>query len=171
MIMDKAVPGKPLPAVTFPLLDGGEFSPGHSGGWELLVVYRGQFCPRCKKYLATLDGLRDRLQAAGVALHVVSADSPEEATVDRTTHGWQFPLGHSLSVDDMRKLGLYVTTPDPSSALGLPYAEPGVFFTTPDGVLQIVCTSNAASFRPDLDVLVDGVEATIAKGMPIRGLM
>ena len=71
----------------------------------------------------------------------------------------------------MRALGLYVTAPDPSSANGTPYAEPGVFFTTPDGLLQIVCTSNAASFRPDLDVLVDGVEATIAKGMPIRGLL
>ena len=169
--MDRPAPGAPLPAVTFPLVDGGQAAPGTSGGWELLVVYRGQFCPRCKKYLAKLDASGDRLSAANVALTVVSADSRDEAVADREAHGWTFPLGHSLDVDAMRTLGLYVTAPDPSSANGTPYAEPGVFLTTPDGLLQIVCTSNAASFRPDLDVLVDGVEMTIAKGMPIRGLL
>jgi len=169
--MNRSTPGARLPAVTFPLVDGGDATPGTSGGWELLVVYRGQFCPRCKRYLARLDALRDRLSAAGVALLVVSADSLDEAVADRTEHGWRFPLGHSLDVDAMRALGLYITKADPSSANGLPYAEPGVFLTTPDGLLQIVCTSNAASFRPDLEVLVDGVEATIAKGMPIRGLV
>jgi len=166
-----ATPGARLPTVTFPLVDGGEASPGTSGGWELLVVYRGQFCPRCKRYLARLDALTERLSAAGVALLVVSGDSLDEAVADRAEHGWKFPLGHSLDVDAMRALGLYITAPDPSSAKRLPYAEPGVFLTTPEGLLQIVCTSNAASFRPDLEVLVDGVEMTIAKGMPIRGLV
>ena len=170
--MNRPMPGEPLPSITFPLVDGGgDATPGTRGGWELLVVYRGRFCPRCKTYLAKLDALAERLRAADVALLVVSADSRDEAVADREAHGWTFPLGHSLDVEQMRALGLYVTAPDPSSANGTPYAEPGVFFTTPDGLLQIVCTSNAASFRPDLDVLVDGIEATIAKGMPIRGLL
>jgi len=164
-------PGETLPSITFPLVDGGNANPGTSGGWELLVVYRGQFCPRCKKYLEKLEGLQTRLRDAKVSLTVVSADSRDEAMADRVTHGWTFPLGHSLTEEQMRTLGLFITAPDPSSANGTPYAEPGVYFTTPDGLLQIVCVSNAASFRPDLDVLVDGVEATIAKGMPIRGLV
>ena len=169
--MNRAMPGRPLPAIAVPLVDGGEVVPGTSGGWELLVVYRGRFCPRCKAYLAKLDTLAARLEAAGVALLVVSADPVEDARADREAEGWSFRLGHSLDVAAMRALGLYVTEAEPASATGSPYAEPGVFLTTPDGRLQVVATSNAASFRPDLDVLVDGVEATIARGLPIRGLL
>ena len=71
----------------------------------------------------------------------------------------------------MRTLGLYVTEADPSRQDGEPHAEPGVFLTTPDGRVQILSTSNAASCRPDLDILVDGIEATLARGMPIRGTL
>lgn len=169
--MNRPMPGAALPSVRVALVDGGAAEPGTSGGWELLVVYRGRFCPRCKVYLAKLDALAERLRAAGVSLLVASADPRSDAVADRDEHGWRFALGHSLDVDAMRALGLYVTEPDPSSADGRPYAEPGVFLATPDGRLQIVATSNAASVRPDLDVLVDGIEATITKGMPIRGTL
>ena len=169
--MDRPMPGQPLPAIAFPLLDGGHATPGTSGAWELLVVYRGRFCPRCKAYLARLDGLLERLRAIDVAVLVVSADPEGDAAADRAEHGWRFPLGHSLDVGAMRTLGLYVTEADPSRQDGEPHAEPGVFLTTPDGRVQILSTSNAASCRPDLDILVDGIEATLARGMPIRGTL
>jgi len=161
----------PLPEITIERVDGGSVVPGTSGGWELLVVYRGRFCGRCKPYLAKLDALLDRLRAIDVAVLVVSADGAEDAAADRDEGGWRFALGHSLDVAAMRQLGLYVSEPVAEHEGARPFAEPGVLFLTPDGRVQILATSNAASCRPDLDVLVDGIEKTLERDMPIRGTL
>ncbi|MEM8665593.1 MAG: redoxin domain-containing protein [Pseudomonadota bacterium] len=165
-----AAPGAPLPPLSVPLLSGGtrHFGPGEAG-WSMLVVYRGRHCPRCKTYLSKLSGMLAAFADLGVTVTVTSADPPERAEADRIEYGWTFDLGHSLSLADMAALGLYVSDPTGPQETDRPFAEPGLFIVNPDGLLHVVGLSNAASCRPDLDVVLDGIGGIQTKGLPIRG--
>ena len=55
----KPIPGSILKPMTFPKVNGGSITVGgQKKNWTLLVVYRGKHCPRCKKYLNTLNDMR-----------------------------------------------------------------------------------------------------------------
>ncbi len=79
-------------------------------------------------------------------------------------------MAYGLSVAEMRGLGLYITDPGADSSAEWPYAEPGIFLINPDGLLQVLNISNAPSFRPDIDVMLDGIIGTQDRNLPIRGL-
>jgi len=166
-----ARPGTAMPVLAIPLLSGEirHFGPGERG-WSMLVVYRGRHCPRCKTYLARLDGLLDAFGERGVTVTATSADPEDRARADRDEQGWRFSVGHSLSLDDMAALGLYVSDPRSAAETDRPFAEPGLFVVNADGVLHIACVSNAASCRPDLDALLDGIRGIQNNGLPVRGL-
>jgi len=163
-----ARPGAPLPRIAVPLLGGG--AAALSPGWLLVVVYRGRHCPRCKTYLGKLQALLPAFAEEGVRVLVASADPPERAAADRDEFGWTFPLGHSLSLGDMAALGLFVSDPASAQETDRPFAEPGLFVVNGDGLVHVMAVSNAASCRPDLDVVLDGIRGIRAKGLPIRGL-
>lgn len=160
-----------MPALTIPLLGGATraFGPDEAG-WSMLVVYRGRHCPRCKPYLSKLSGLLDGFAELNTTVTVTSADPEDRASADRDAFGWQFDLGHSLSLDDMAKLSLFVSDPTGPQETDRPFAEPGLFVVNPDGLLQVVGLSNAASCRPDLDVVLDGIRGIQTRGLPIRGV-
>lgn len=140
-----------------------------SGKWQLVIVYRGKHCARCKKYLNTLEQMQTAWHDAGFSIMTVSADSREKAQADIAEFGWTFPVACELSEDEMRKLGLYISEPlSPNEADGL-FAEPAVFCLRPDGTVQIVAISNGPSARPDLGELLDGMIFTINKERPPRG--
>lgn len=166
-----ARPGAPMPPLVVPLVTGGtrKFGPDETG-WSMLVVYRGRHCPRCKTYLGRLNGLLDSFEGRGVSVTVTSADPEEKAREDRFEFGWRFALGHSLSLEDMAALGLYVSDPRSDTETDRPFAEPGVFVVNGEGLLHVVCVSNAASARPDLETLLDGIGGIQDRALPIRGL-
>ncbi len=168
--MEALMPGGHLPAVSIALVGGSTATPGTNAGvWELLVVYRGRHCPRCKTYLDKLQGLLPKLRELGVEVLAVSADPVEKAEADIAEFGWTFPLGYNLAIADMHHFGLYVSDPAQAGETDRPFAEPGIFVINPDNQIQVLSTSNAASCRPDLDVLAHGIEMAITKNMPIRG--
>jgi len=37
--------GSAMPAIAVPKVGGGEIAIGSSGGWQMVVVYRGKHCP------------------------------------------------------------------------------------------------------------------------------
>lgn len=50
----KLISGGTLPALTLPLVDGGEITLGktsRSNVWQIVIIYRGLHCPLCNKYL------------------------------------------------------------------------------------------------------------------------
>ncbi len=168
--MSIAKPGTALPNLSIPLVGGDTRALGPDAQWHLLVVYRGRHCPRCKTYLTKLDGLQPDFAERGVTITVTSADPEDRAVSDRDEFGWTFPLGHSLSLSDMAALGLYVSDPRSEAETDRPFAEPGLFLTNGDGLIHVMSTSNSASVRPDLDVVLDGVKGIQNNGLPIRGL-
>jgi peroxiredoxin len=167
----KLTAGSPIPAVSLPALGGGDVAPAAGDGWRLFVVYRGRHCPLCKIYLKTLDGMLDDFAAAGVSVIAASGDPEEKAAADVAEHGWRFPLGYGMSVDQMRALGLYVSEPRSAQETDRPFPEPGLFLINPAGQLQIIDISNAPFARPDLGGILRGAKLIQERQYPIRGTL
>lgn len=165
----KTSPGTTMPTITLPTPDGGEVQIGGSGRWQVAIVYRGRHCPLCRKYLKTLDGLLEEFRDAGAEVIAISADPRERAAEEVAEEGWGFPVACELSEDHMRTLGLHISEPRSAQETDRRFAEPGLFVTNPDGILQIVDISNAPFARPDLQNLLNGLKFIQEKDYPIRG--
>jgi peroxiredoxin len=165
----RPTPGTRFPDLRIPLLGGGELALAQEPGWRLLIVYRGRHCPLCKTYLSNLDRLAADFEAAGISVAAVSADPEEKAAADRAEFGWRFRLGHGLTVDQIRTLGLYVSNPRSAEETDRPFAEPGLFVINPDGLIQVVDLANVPFARPDLDLVLRGIKIHIERRFPIRG--
>ncbi len=163
--------GARFPDVTVPTIQGDDLAPASMQGWRLVVVYRGKHCPLCKPYLGTLDTLIEEFAAAGVTVSAVSADPREKAAADLAEHGWRFPLGYGLSIEQMRMLGLYVSEPPSPQETDRPFAEPRLFLINPDNTVQIVDISNAPFARPDLAAIARGAKRIQELNYPIRGTL
>jgi len=141
-----------------------------SSGWHMIVVYRGAHCPRCVTYLKKLQTLLPQFKALDVTVLGVTSDPADRAVKFLADNDISVPFVSELTPANMRKLGLYISDPRDAAETDQQFPEPGLFIVNPDGILQTADISNAASFRPDLDVVLSGVDAMINKGMPIRGL-
>jgi len=167
----KLAAGAAFPAIAVPRLGGGEIAPAMMAGWRLLVVYRGKHCPLCKPYLGTLDKLIEEFAAVGVSVAALSADPEEKAAADVAEHGWRFPLGYDLSIEQMRQLGLYISQPRSPQETDRPFAEPGLFLINPAGEAQIIDISNAPFARPDLASIARAAKRIQDMDYPIRGTL
>jgi len=146
--------------------------PKGDADWRLVVVYRGRHCPMCTRYLKALSPLVGELAAIGVDVVAVSADSAEQLAEHQTKLGeLTFPLFHSLSVEQMKALGLYISHPRSPKETDHPFAEPGLFVINADGTLQVVDISNNPFVRPELKTLVGGLTwiRDPNNNYPIRG--
>lgn len=144
---------------------------GETNGWQLLIVYRGKHCGRCKPYLNQVEAMQERWNAAGFEVIAISADTAEKAAADISEYGWSFPVGCDLDEATMHALGLYVSDPLSPDETERRFAEPAVFCLRPDGTIQIAAISNGPSARPDLEALLDGMIFTIENEKPARGLV
>ena len=145
--------------------------PSGDNDWQMVVVYRGRHCPLCTKFLNKLSAFRQRLLDIGVDIAAVSGDSKEQLDEHRDRLDVNFPLFHGLGVDQMQELGLYVSVPRSEQETDHNFAEPGLFVINSDGAVQVVDISNNPFARPDLEVLVSGLEwiRKPENNYPIRG--
>ena len=142
---------------------------GHD--WQLIVVYRGLHCPLCKRYLTTLEGMKDTWAGLDVDIAVVSGDPEAKAQEMSAETGLSLAMGYDLSVEQMHSLGLYVSDPRSPQETDRPFAEPGVFIVNEEGNLQIIDISNAPFARPDLESLSNGIKFVRANAYPVRGTL
>jgi len=166
--------GDALPKTTAPLIGGGSVTLGETeseNAWSMVVVYRGKHCPLCTKYLTELNGMIADFEAAGVEVVAVSGDPEAKAVAHTGPMDLDFPVAHSLSLDQMRALGLYVSDPRSPEETDRPFAEPGLFIVNADGALQIADISNAPFARPDLKTILMGINFVRdpKNAYPIRG--
>lgn len=168
---NKLAAGVLFPALSWPAVARDQLAPAKMDGWRMLVVYRGKHCPLCRKYLGTLESLREDYAKAGIEVAALSADSRDKAVSETEEESWKFPVGYDLSVEQMKQLGLYVSSPRSPEETDRPFAEPAVFVINPKGNIQIVDVSNAPFSRPDLASLLDGLKFVIDKDYPVRGTL
>jgi len=140
--------------------------------WMMVVVYRGRHCPMCTRYLNRLEPLIDELKAIGVDVAAVSGDSAEQLASHREKLEVGFELRHSLTIEQMKSLGLYISDPRSPKETDHPFAEPGLFVINEHGTLQVVDISNNPFVRPELDTLVSGLRwiRNPDNNYPIRGM-
>lgn len=167
----KFTPATAFPSITWPTVQGGKIDIAGDEGWRMLVVYRGKHCPLCKRYFKTLNGLLGEFKDAGVNVSAVSADPKEKAEADVESGGWQMPVGYGLTVEEMRRLGLYISEPRSPQETDRPFSEPGIFVVNPKGQVQIIDISNAPFSRPDLQALLSGIKFVMEKDYPVRGTL
>ncbi len=166
--------GSGFPAVQVNALDGSVDDIGKPTGgaeWKMVVVYRGQHCPLCTKYLNKLEGFKQRLADVSVDLAAVSGDSHEQLQSHLEKLDVSFPLYYGLTIEQMQDLGLYISHPRSPKETDHPFAEPGLFVINADHQVQVVDISNNPFVRPELDALVSGIEwiKNPDNNYPIRG--
>ncbi|MEP4891677.1 MAG: redoxin domain-containing protein [Aliiglaciecola sp.] len=171
----KLIPGNTFPSIEAMLLDGDRVNLGQAHGdadWQMLVVYRGKHCPLCVRYLNLLEQHKQQLTAIGVSITAVSADSKIQATENMQSLNVSFPIAYGLSVEQMKQLGLYISTPRSETETDHIFSEPALFVINGEGVLQAVDISNAPFLRPELDVIVRGLTFVRKQtDYPIRGTL
>jgi peroxiredoxin len=157
-------PGLPAPELVLNLVGGGTWSLAKTApaGYLLLIVYRGSFCPHCKRQMTDLVSLAGELEKRGVQVMLASAD--DEARARQAKDEWgmaDVDVGYGLSVEDMRRWGLYVTQGFPG---GQPLiAEPGVFLIKPDHTVFYAAISSAPFGRPPLREVLAAIDRTIER--------
>lgn len=164
--------GERLPEITVPRLGGAELrlgEPVDDHDWQIVVIYRGKHCPICKTYLTELERMAPEFAKSGVGIIAVSSDPEDRARSFTDEIGVSFPVGYDLTVDQMHRLGLYVSEPRSEKETDRPFAEPGVFVINADGLIQVVDISNAPFARPDLAGLAKGLKFIRDNNYPIRG--
>ncbi|NVK41758.1 MAG: redoxin domain-containing protein [Oceanospirillaceae bacterium] len=165
------IPGSEFPAFELPTIDHGKVRIGApESGWELVIVYRGKHCPLCRRYIDTLHDLLPHFRERDVRVVAISADSEEKAVAFTREGGYhQLVVGYELSIEQMHRLGLYISGPRSPEETDRPFAEPALFLVRPDHRIQAIEVSNAPFLRPDLGLVLNGIRFVQDNDYPIRG--
>ncbi|MCP8900600.1 peroxiredoxin-like family protein [Gilvimarinus xylanilyticus] len=174
MTSTKLTPGETIPAVTTPKLEGGELDlsrPPEGYQWRLIVIYRGKHCPLCTNHLKKLNHQLPEFRTLGVDVVAVSADSAVQAREQMKSVAPDFEVGYGLSVAQMRRLGLYISTPLANTETDHPFAEPALFAINRKGELFVVDIANVPFSRPEPASILMGLKFILNPDnhYPIRG--
>ncbi len=174
MTSTKFKAGDPFPKFTLPAVGGGSIKVGEPQGgndWQMVVVYRGKHCPMCARYLAKLEQLQSKFFSLKVDILTVSGDSKEKAEHQVKEGHLTMPVAFDLSLDHMRELGLYISYPRSPEETDRPFPEPGLFIINDKGKAQVIDISNAPFARPELEMVLHGLEyiRDPEENYPIRG--
>ena len=81
------------------------------------------------------------------------------------------PLAHSLSEEQAREWGLFLSEARPDSEEPEVFSEPGLFLLKPDRSIHFEVIQSAPFTRPDLDQLLEGIDIIAEKDYPARGTL
>lgn len=71
----------------------------NSNVWQLVVIYRGQHCPICTRYLSELNDVLPELKTLNIETVAVSADPEDKARVHLAQINPGFDVGCNLSIE------------------------------------------------------------------------
>lgn len=157
----RLTPGQTFPSTKVTTIEGKDIDlakPAKGFDWRLLVVYRGKHCPICTNYLRQLNELNSELNAIGVDVVAVSADSLEKAKDQISSVQPEFDVGYGLTTEQMTSLGLFISNARPEMNIETPFAEPGLFVINEEQKIQILDISNAPFTRPELNTVLMGLK-------------
>ena len=161
--------GSQIPDIEITLIDGNTARLyDETSNWILLIVYRGLHCPICKDYATRFEHNLSKLQDMNTQLFFISADPLEKAKIFAEELNLKSKIGYGLGIEEMRKLGLYVSEPRPNEVDYI-FPEPGLFLINPKGRLHIIEISNAPFIRPDINLILRGINHIQENNYPIRG--
>ena len=137
--------------------------------WKMIVVYRGQHCPKCTEQLNELATMHDEFASAGVEVVAVSGDSEAQLKKHLEKIDVNYPLYYNLTIEQMTDLGLYISEPRSDAETDHPFAEPCIIVLNEDNQVQMLDKSNSPFVRPSLKQLLGGIKFSRENDYPIRG--
>ncbi|MGB2079256.1 MAG: peroxiredoxin family protein, partial [Vibrio sp.] len=101
----------------------------------------------------------------------VSADSQAQASAHKEELQVSFPIGYGLTLEDMKKLGVYISVPRSEQETDHDFSEPALFIVNEKGQLHVVDIANNPFIRPELEQLTKGLAwiKNPDNNYPIRG--
>ncbi|KZN30414.1 hypothetical protein N480_05535 [Pseudoalteromonas luteoviolacea S2607] len=172
---NKLHPGMKFPEFSLPLLNGEVRTvgkPQNGLDWQLVLIYRGQHCPLCTKYLNQLQVLKSEFNDIGVDIIAVSGDSKAQLETHLEKLTIDYTIAYGLTIEQMKVYGLYISDPRSAEETDHPFSEPGLFVINEDGLVQVVDISNNPFVRPELGALKNGLAwiRNPDNHYPIRGM-
>lgn len=144
---------------------------GRGERWQIVVVYRGKHCPICTRFLKDLSSAVGEFKELKTDIVAVSADSLEQLQqhIESDLSDVTVPLYCEMQMEDMKRLGLYLSDPASESETDHTFAEPALFVIRPDSKVQLVEIANGPFIRPNIGLLLKGLKYIIENNYPIRG--
>ena len=174
--MAKLQPRKPVPDLTVPTLEGGDWNLSERSpkDFSMIAFYRGLHCPICKTYLRDLDRKVEDFSARGIEVVAISGDDEKRARQTKEEWGIEnLAIGYGLPIDKAREWGLYISTSRGMTSAGVEepplFSEPGLFLVRPDGTLYAGSVQTMPFARPHFSELLAAVDFILAKDYPARG--
>lgn len=150
----KLQPGNPAPDFSLPAVDrDGAVSLADYRGRSplLLAMFRGFWCPSCRRAIARLNLTRERLRAVGVETLGVVATGPENARLYYRFHSLRVPLAADPELTTHRAYGLptLAMTPELMEAMRTVRVNPTGELPAPVPLAELSETLNRLdSFTP-----------------------
>lgn len=169
-------PRDAAPAMSFPTVEGDTWTLAERNpkSLSMVVAYRGLHCPVCRGYLKELNDRVGEFAERGVEVVAVSTDGEDRAKSAKAD--WELPdltIGYGLSIEDARKMGLYISTSRGKTSIGImepeKFNEPGLYLVKPDGTLYSAFIQTTPFARPKLEELLKAIDFVNANDYPARG--
>ncbi len=167
----KLIMGHPAPVLEVKTLDGTTWKLADQTpkNYTMIVFYRGLHCPLCEQYMTSLEPKVDAFKQLGIDVIAISGDTMERAQQFQEKANIQnVPLGYGLTLDDMRRWGLYMSKGHFENEPAL-FSEPALFLITPDSRLYYANIGTHPFSRVDFGYLLQWLEYAIPKNYPFRG--
>jgi peroxiredoxin len=143
--------GDKAPPTSLPTDAGATWTLGDAlaQGPVVIVFYRGDWCPFCRKQLTELEGHRSRFTAKQATVVALSVDPPDRSHALSAQLGLGFPI---LSDPDRRAIKAWGVD-DEDNAL----AWPSVFIVGKDGTIVQRWLATSIEVRPTADDVLSGL--------------
>jgi len=139
--------GDKFPSLKLKTLDGTEIETpgGFKNPWNVILFYRGFWCPFCKAQLKSFQNGLEKLSAEGIGVLAVSVDSLDHAKETRKETGATFPIAYGVPVKETAEaIGAFYDAAPTHTA---PYLHSTGFVLGPDGKVVVSVYSSSAIGR------------------------
>src|SRR5277367_6799881 len=139
--------GDSFPNLKLKLTDGTEIQTkgGLKQPWNVVLFYRGSWCPFCVTQLKSFQSGLEKLTAEGIGVLAASVDSLDKAKEIQKSTGATFPIAYGLPVKETAEtIGAFF---DAAPAHTAPYIQSTGFVLAPDGKIVVSVYSSSAIGR------------------------
>ena len=139
--------GDAFPNLTFNTIDGGQIQTATrlKGSWNVVLFYRGFWCPFCKAQLKSFQSGLEKLTSEGIGVLAVSVDSLEKSKETQKETGATFPIAYGVPVKETAEaIGAFYDSAPSHTA---PYIHSTGFLVAPDGKIVVSVYSSSAIGR------------------------
>lgn len=159
--------GDSFPNLTFKTIDGQTIQTENhlKGSWNVVLFYRGFWCPFCKAQLKSFQSGLEKLKAEGINVLAVSVDSLEKSQETQKETGATFPIAYGIPAKETAEAigAFYDAAP---AHVPAPYIHSTGFVVNPEGRILVSVYSSGAIGRlnwQDIVPLVQYVKGAQAK--------